>query len=585
MDLRSRLRTLIAVRVAVGTVLLGSAILIQVSRPGAFPIDPFFFLIGLTYALSVGYLATLRFVDRHPWLVDLQLGGDAVLVSAFIWVTGGITSYFSSLYLLPVIAASTIRFGRGALQVATLSAVLYLALASAQYLELDTLPAGWVFAPPAELPSLRFAQYTVAINLFGFFAVALLSGSLAERLRSADARLEHASLQIADLRAFNEDVINSLLSGLITTDEHGRVLTFNRAASTITGVAVQQAIGRDAADLLQLSPHHRAQLRALPATRSLRMDLEYRVGDSRRIDVGATATTLAFPDGRLGFLFTFQDVTDVRRLERDARLQQRLAAVGEMAAGIAHEIRNPLASMSGSIQVLRQELPLSDEQAQLMDIVLRESERLNETIKSFLAYARPQRLGVARLDLRRIVQDTALLLRNSSDVREDHVVDVEVPGEAVWYEADENQIRQIVWNLATNGLRAMATGGRLLLSARTEQGRDGSSVVLTVEDEGCGIPADQIDGIFQPFRSSFQRGTGLGLAIVHRIVTDYDGSVQVSSTPGSGTTVRVRLPFDPADAPSRPGHAADPVAAVPRAGQAVDRPAGPVATRARQVAV
>ncbi len=161
--------------------------------------------------------------------------------------------------------------------------------------------------------------------------------------------------------------------------------------------------------------------------------------------------------------WSFQDVTDVKRLERDARLRQRLAAVGEMAAGIAHEIRNPLASMSGSIQVLRQELPLSEEQAQLMDIVLRESERLNDTIRSFLAYARPQRSAMARLDIRRVLQDAATLLRNSAEVRNDHVIDVEVPAEPVWYEADENQIRQIVWNLATNGLRAMANGGRLLI--------------------------------------------------------------------------------------------------------------------------
>src|SRR5204863_1632801 len=179
-------------------------------------------------------------------------------------------------------------------------------------------------------------------------------------------------------------------------------------------------------------------------------------------------TTLSLPDGRSGYLFTFQDVTDVRRLERGARMQQRLAAVGEMAAGIAHEIRNPLASMSGSIQVLRQELPLSEEQAQLMDIVLRESERLNDTIKSFLAYARPQRVALARLDLRRVLNDAALLLRNSAEVQDGHDIDVMVPTTEVAFEADENQIRQIVWNLATNGLRAMKSGGRLRLGARID---------------------------------------------------------------------------------------------------------------------
>jgi two-component system sensor histidine kinase PilS (NtrC family) len=232
----------------------------------------------------------------------------------------------------------------------------------------------------------------------------------------------------------------------------------------------------------------------------------------------------------------------MRRLERNARLQQRLAAVGEMAAGIAHEIRNPLASMSGSIQVLRQELTLSDEQAQLMDIVLRESERLNDTIKSFLAYARPQRFALATLDIRRVVQDAALLLRNSSEVQAHHTIGVDVPADPVWCEADENQIRQVIWNLATNGLRAMAQGGRLLLTAATAN--DGSSAtLLTVEDQGRGIPAEDLDAIFQPFHSSFEKGTGLGLAIVHRIVTDHNGTINVSSRVGAGTVVTVRLPI------------------------------------------
>ena len=544
MNLRSRLSILIAVRVVVSTVLLGSAILVQLSRPGSFLLDPFFFLIGLTYALSVIYLGSLRYVDRYPWLADAQLGADAILVSAFIEVTGGITSYFSSLYLLPVMAASTIRFRRGALQVAALSAILYLALVTAQYLEPTALfPASWQALGRLELPSQRFAQYTVAINLFGFFAVALLSGSLAENLRSAGARLEHASNQIADLRAFNQYVIDSMLSGLVTADMAGRILTFNRAASSITGLPSGQVIGRDVTEVLQFPAHFTGRLQALGTTRSQRVDHQYRSPDGRLLEIGFTVTTLSLPDGRSGYLFTFQDVTDVRRLERGARMQQRLAAVGEMAAGIAHEIRNPLASMSGSIQVLRQELPLSEDQAQLMDIVLRESERLNDTIRSFLAYARPQRAAMARLDVRRVLQDTALLLRNSAEVKPHHIVDVDVPGEPVWCEADENQIRQIVWNLATNGVRAMANGGHLRMTVTPEQEPAGDQwVVLVVQDEGCGIAPEDVDGIFQPFRSSFERGTGLGLATVHRVVTDYNGTIHVASQVGVGTIMSVRLP-------------------------------------------
>ena len=543
--LRARLLKLIAVRVVVSTLLLGTAILIQISRPGAFPIDPFFFLIGLTYALSVAYLATLRFVDRYAWLVDVQLGLDAILVSAFIHVTGGITSYFSSLYLLPILAASSLRYRRGALQLATLSAGLYLAIVSVQYLFVSALPAGWQSAPAGTLPSLRFAEYTVAINVGGLLAVGYLSGQLAQRLHSADTRLAHASHEIQDLRAFNEYVVDSLLSGLATADTDCRVLTFNRAASVITGLPAAQVIGHDASEVLQLPAHFRPQLANLHETRSVRIDIPYRTGDGRTIEIGLTVATLAFPDGRAGYLITFQDVTAMKRMERDSRLQQRLAAVGEMAAGIAHEIRNPLASMSGSIQVLRQDLRLNAEQAQLMDIVLRESDRLNDTIRSFLAYAKPQRSAMARLDVRQVVEETARLLRNSSDVRDDHTIDVDAPLEPVWYEADEHQLRQITWNLATNGLRAMASGGRLVIATAIDRHNSGGEVVLSVQDQGCGIPADQLDEIFQPFRSSFQRGTGLGLAIVHRIVTDYNGSIQVSSTVGVGTTVRARLPLHP----------------------------------------
>lgn len=533
------------------------------NRPGAFPISPFFFLIGVTYALSLVYLATLRLVDRRPWLVDAQLALDALLVSGFIGLTGGIVSYYSSLYVLPIVAASMIRFRRGALQLAAVTAVLYIGLVTAQYFGTT---AAWLGGGALLLPSRQFAQYTIAINVFGFAAVALLSGSLAERLRSADVRLERASHEIEDLRAFNEYVIDGLLSGLVTADADGRILTFNRAATGITGIEAGQAVGQDAAGVLQLPADARQRLGTVTATRGLRTEFEYRAGDGRRLDLGLMATSLALPNGRSGYLFTFQDVTELRRLERSARLQQRLAAVGEMAAGIAHEIRNPLAAISGSMQVLRQELSLNEEQTQLMDIVLRESERLNDTIRSFLAYARPQTFPARRLDVGRVVHDAAVLLRNSSEARPSHVVDVQVPPRPLWLDADENQLRQIIWNIASNGLRAMPEGGRLVLSV--EGANPPEEVVLSVRDEGRGIPADELDSIFQPFRGSFERGTGLGLAIVHRIVSDYGGSIEVSSTVGVGTTVRVRLPVRQAETPA-------PAAVSTDGGPASPTPGGP----------
>ena len=549
-ELRRKLAWLIGIRVAIVTLLLGSAILVQINTPAARPADPFFYLIGLTYFLTVLYAVSLRFVYRHRWLIDVQLAGDTLIVSAFIYVTGGVASYFSSLYVFPIIAASMFQFLRGGLMAAVLSTLIYGGLVAAQYMGANgLLPEGWVPAVGI-LPTFRVAQYTVATNVFGFFAVAVLSGSLTESLRYAGARLERASNVIADLQAFNQHVIDSLISGLVTTDFQGRVLTFNRAAALITGVSGESAAGRPIGDILRFPPELTvsiaSQLGGASSRLAHRAEFPYRTPDGRTIEIGLSASQLHTPGGSAGLLFTFQDVTDVKKLERDARLRQRLAAVGEMAAGIAHEIRNPLASMSGSIQILRQELPLSTEQAQLMDIVLRESERLNDTIRSFLAYARPQRFQITRLDVRRVLNDTAMLLRNSAEVKEGHLVEVDVPTTEVLFEADENQVRQIVWNLATNGLRAMRNGGRLRLGAHAERAPDDrgeDTVVLEVTDEGVGIPSEELEGIFQPFHGSFSRGTGLGLAIVHRIVSDYNGEILVSSTPGAGTTVTVRLPI------------------------------------------
>ena len=526
---RRNLLLLIGGRAVVITLLLGSASLILYRTPGAFPIAPFYAMIGLTYGLTAVWTLTLRYVDRYPWLVDVQVACDALIVSAMVYVTGGVGSYFSSLYTLPITAASTVQSWRGGLMVSLLSAVMYAGIVVGQY------------ETGAEvLPAPRVAMFTVGLNVFGYLAVAALSGYLAEGLRRTGAQLEEASTQLADLQAFNQHVIDSLTSGLATTDMQGRLLTFNRAAESITGLRAADAVGTPVADVLQ-----RADVLELR-----RQEYGYTRADGRQIEIGMTSAPLITPRGESGYLFTFQDVTELKKRDREARVQQRLAAVGEMAAGIAHEIRNPLASMAGSIQILRDELPLTGEQAQLMNIVLRESDRLNETIRNFLAFARPQRRATIDLDLRTMVADAATLLQNNAEVTERHRVVVDVPDEAVGLHADEAQIRQIVWNLATNGLRAMPEGGTLRLSTRTTRSSEGTPLqaVIAVQDEGVGIAPEELDGIFQPFRGGFARGTGLGLSIVHRIATDYGGEVRVASQKGRGTTVEVALPH--AAAPS-----------------------------------
>jgi two-component system sensor histidine kinase PilS (NtrC family) len=545
---RQRLVGLIIGRAAISTLLLGSGVLIESNLPGTLPVNAFYFLIGLTYFFTAVWAAALPRADRWPWQVDIQLSLDAIVVSAFIVVTGGIASYFSLLYVLPIIAAASLMRRRGAVMAATLSSLLYAGLVLLQYQGRFEAVESWIVVP-AVLPAARVAIYQVGMNVLAFLAVGTLSGSLAERLRRAGASLEYASTEIANLQAFNKNVIESLTSGLVTTDVGGRILSFNHAAEAITGHLAATVVGSDAFEVLRL-PDDLRQLvaRDLDGARSRREEYLYPAADGRTVEIGIAVTHLVTPGGKLGFLFTFQDITDTKRLEHDARVKQRLAAVGEMAAGIAHEIRNPLASMAGSLQVLREELALNHDQSQLMDIVLRESRRLNDTIRSFLSYARPQPVAVERLDLAKLVADTALILSHSAEVQPGHQVDADVPRTPVWFEADEGQMRQIVWNLATNGLRAMPSGGRLRLSVaalESAASAHGSpqrpGAMLEVQDEGVGIPPEELDAIFQPFRGTFARGSGLCLAIVHRIVTDYDGEIQVTSAVGKGTTVRVRL--------------------------------------------
>lgn len=539
--LRRRLLWLISFRAAIVTILLGGGALAQIRTTTPWPGDPFYFLIGLTYALTAAYAVTLTLAEDRRWLVDLQFGLDTCLVSALVLMTGGVTSVFVSLYALPIVAASAVQDRQAGILVGLLSSVLYVGLILAQYsTAFGLLEIPWmtdVATPPTSV-----ALYMMDLGVVGFVAVAGLSGYLADRVNRADASLERASSQIEDLQAFNQHVIESLTSGLATTDAKGRILTFNSSAELITGRAAQQVIGRDISDVLSLGQEATERIKSGRTPSSDSLDVTYTQPSGRRMELAISVAPLVSPGRDGGVLIMFSDVTDAHQLEREAQRRQRLAAVGEMAAGIAHEIRNPLTSMSGSIQILRQDLPLNDEQTRLMDIVLSESERLNDTINAFLSYARPRPSETRRLNLGRVIKDTALLIRHGSDFDAQHRLEVAVPSEPVPFDADESQIRQVVWNLSLNALQAMPTGGCLRLSASTESG---AGVLLSVSDEGSGLPADDVDEVFQPFRGTPGKGTGLGLAIVHRIVTDYGGVVRIDSKAGRGTTVNVHLPNRP----------------------------------------
>jgi two-component system sensor histidine kinase PilS (NtrC family) len=246
-------------------------------------------------------------------------------------------------------------------------------------------------------------------------------------------------------------------------------------------------------------------------------------------------------EGKIGFLFTFQDLTEIKRLEREIRIKENLATMGEMAAGMAHEIRNPLASISGSVQVLQEGLGSGGDDSRLMDIIVRESERLSGILNDFLVYARPPRFKPDDIDLRKVIEETAALLRNSAEIRAEHDIVLKLPDSPVKLFADANQMKQISWNLARNAIQAMPAGGRLEVELAT--GDDGE-VVMAFRDQGIGLRDQEVGQAFMPLKGDFDRGSGLGLAIVYRMVQDYNGSIRINRLTPQGTEVSVHFQLD-----------------------------------------
>ncbi len=534
---------LMVLRVVVVTALLGSAVVAEVLARPREPGEPLYLLIALTYLLTLLYALAWPFTAAHRReLAYAQVLGDLLIVTGIVHSTGGIASNFSFLYVISIISASIILVGRGGLIAATVASVFYGTLVQALYLG-AIRPYPEAAQPTAVVLPSQVVAYTIFLNVFAFYTVALLTSYLSESLRLAGRKLEEASDSLADLEAFNQTIIDSITSGLMTTDVEGRINFFNEAAANILVVDSQQAIGQEVKALLGEKDDFLDRLKdKLAGRRYLRMEGAYLNRRGEEIYLGMSVSYLLFGgEKKSGFLFIFQDLTEITRLEREVRLKENLAAMGEMAAGMAHEIRNPLASISGSVQVLAEAEELTEDQKRLMDIIVRESERLSGTLTEFLAYARPPRFEPDQIDLRRVVEETATLLRHSSEVLPEHQIALDVPATPVMLFADPNQMKQITWNLARNALQAMPDGGRLDMALA----RNGSGgVVMTFRDEGIGISGGEVHKVFEPFSGSFKRGSGLGLAIVYRIVKDYNGMIQVDSVARKGTVISVHFPLD-----------------------------------------
>jgi len=537
-ELERHLRWLMTLRVVVVTTLLVSSFAIELLFSPAHSLRPLFLLAAASYGLVLLYAVLDRWLKGTRAFTFLQLVGDSLIVTMFVEITGGLDSPMSFLYLLPIAVASLMLYRGGALAVATVCFVAYMGLIGfdvywAYYQGRSTSVLG---GEPGRV------IYFLVAHLVAMVAVALLSASLSERLRRQGHELVERRGAVARLQALNENIIESINSGLITTDLAGNINFINRGGTEITGLGQQEVERRGIETVLGLEEGFlRDARRRLLEERRFRFERYFDTPDGRSIFMGIAVSNLYDKIGRpLGYILIFQDLTDIHALEQEVRLQERMAALGEMAAGMAHELRNPLAAVSGAVQYLKGTIDPSGEGPELMDIILRESHRLDQTIRDFLTFTRPGEFAPAQVDLAKLLEDNVKLLRKSPECEPGHLIRIEKSDDRILCEVDPNRIKQLFWNLAQNALKAMPDAGTLTI--RVGRSEDDDEVELSFADDGVGMDDRQRRLYFQPFSSSFRHGTGLGGAIVYRLVEEHGGRIKLESAPGAGTTVRVRIP-------------------------------------------
>jgi two-component system sensor histidine kinase PilS (NtrC family) len=496
-------------------------------------VSPLLFVAGLTllYALARKFSKALLFQAR------IQFGIDIFLVTWLVWSTDAIHSPYISIYIV-VIGASSLFLGpRDAIVISLACAIAFTTGALA-------LLNGVGQVEPSELVDSNRVQSIQTVGLFdiAFLVVGLLSARLAAGQSRSDVRLKAAAQSLATLRALHERIVESIRSGVVTTDLQGRIYTFNAAAAEITGYQESDVRGQDASiffgELKDIVADSTAAAEAIEP--SPRFEADCLTAEGLRLRLGFSVSPLFSEMGdTTGTVITFQDLTRIRALEETSRRQDRLAAIGRMAASIAHEIRNPLAAMRGSIQMLRTDMEGESSQTELMEIILRESDRLNRIISDFLNYARPRSIIESKVDVGELLRRTFTLLRNSAEVNESQIIKNLVPETPLFLDADAEQLQQVFWNLARNALQSMPKGGELTANVVRH---DNDRVRIAFADTGMGMSPQQVEHLFEPF-SSTTGGTGLGLSIVYQIIRDHGGTINVRSREGQGTTITIDLPI------------------------------------------
>jgi two-component system sensor histidine kinase PilS (NtrC family) len=503
------------------------------SRGWTATLSPLFVVAGLTlvYALARTFSKALLLQARIQFVIDI------ILVTWLVWSSDVIHSPYIAIYIVVIAASSLFLGSRDAVIISLGCAVAFTASAVAVLNGVGRVPS----FESLDSTSVQSFQ-TVGLFDIAFLVVGLLSARLAGGQSRSEVRLKAATQSLATLRALHERIVESIRSGVVTTDLQGRIYTFNAAAAEITGYREGDVRGQDASiffgELKDIISDSMVPAKASQA--SPRFEADCLTAEGLRLRLGFSVSPLFSELGdTTGTVITFQDLTRIRALEETSRRQDRLAAIGRMAASIAHEIRNPLAAMRGSIQMLRADMAGDSSQTELMEIILRESDRLNRIISDFLNYARPRSIIQSKVDVGELLRRTFTLLRNSAEINQSHIIKEDVPETPVLVDADAEQLQQVFWNLARNALQSMPGGGELRASVRPQEN---NRLRIAFADTGRGMSPQQVDHLFEPF-SSTTGGTGLGLSIVYQIIRDHGGTINVRSREAQGTTITIELPL------------------------------------------